>query len=148
MKNVWTASSRSQLQRNEDNRAMTRTELEQYILVNYGTEPDYPWLTAPSNAVFRHSSNRKWFALIMDVPADKLGLPGDETLNVVNLKCSPILIGSLRGEPGIFPAYHMNKESWLSVALDGSVPDEQLKMLLDMSYEATKPKFRHRSPKN
>ena len=31
----------------------------------------------------------------------------------------------------------MNKEHWLSVALDGSLPDDRLKMLLDMSYEAT-----------
>ena len=68
---------------------------------------------------------------------DTLGLRGTEPLDLVNFKCDPILIGSLRGEPGIFPAYHMNKEQWLTAALDGSVSDEQIKMLLDMSYEAT-----------
>ena len=59
-------------------------------------------------------------------------------------KCDPILIRSLRGEPEIFPAYHMNKEQWLTAALDGSVSDEQIKMLLDMSYvlTATKPRKR------
>ena len=87
---------------------MTRTELAQYILETYSTEPDYPWLKSPTFAVFRQSSNRKWFALIMDIPRDKLGLPGTELLDIVNLKCDPLLIGSLRRMPVIIPAYHMN----------------------------------------
>ncbi len=123
---------------------MTRTELERYIFENYGAAPDCPWPGAPNHAVFRHGGNRKWFALVLDVPGNKLGLPGSELLDVVNLKCSPLLLGSLRGEPGIFPAYHMNKESWLSVALDGSASDEQIKLLLELSYEATRPKPRKR----
>ena len=57
---------------------------------------------------------------------------------MVNLKCDPILIGSFRGEPGIFPAWHMNKAHWLSVALDGTASDDSLLFLLDMSYELTK----------
>ena len=52
-------------------------------------------------------------------------------------KCDPILIGTLREEPGFFPAYHMSKDSWITVALDGSVSDDKIKMLLDTSYEAT-----------
>lgn len=39
----------------------------------------------------------------------------------------------------------MNKESWISVALDGSVPDDKLRMLLDISFELTKPKIRKRN---
>ena len=63
-------------------------------------------------------------------------------LEVVNFKCDPILIGTLREEPGFFPAYHMSKDSWITVALDGNVSDDKIKMLLDMSYEATAPKTR------
>ena len=62
---------------------------------------------------------------------------GEGILEIVNLKCDPVLVGSLRSEPGFFPAYHMNKENWISVALDGSVPDSKIKMLLDLSYDAT-----------
>lgn len=80
-----------------------------------------------------------------DMPKNKLGLEGADALDVVNLKCDPILIGSLRKEPGIFPAYHMSKANWVSVALDGSVPDEQIKMLLDMSYDATAPKMKRKA---
>lgn len=123
---------------------MRRNELEAFIMETYNAEADYPWRKSPNHAVFRHCSNRKWFALIMDVPKNKLGLQGEELLDVVNLKCDSILIGSLRGEPGFFPAYHMSKDNWITVALDGSAPDDKIKMLLDMSYQATAPKVRRR----
>ena len=100
---------------------------------------------APHAAVFRHAGNRKWFALMMEVPRDKLGLAGTEKLDIVNFKCDPILIASLRGETGIFPAYHMNKASWITAALDGSVPAETIELLLDVSYELTKPKIRRKT---
>ena len=89
--------------------------------------------------LFRSKAEKRIVELSLgkELPEDTLGLRGTKPLDVVNFKCDPILIGSLRGEPGIFPAYHMNKEQWLTAALDGSVSDEQIKMLLDMSYEAT-----------
>ena len=82
---------------------------------------------------------------MMEVPRDKLGLAGTKKLDIVNFKCDPILISSLRGETGIFPAYHMNKASWITVALDGSVPAETIELLLDVSYELTKPKIRRKT---
>ena len=126
---------------------MNREELEAYILNHYSTEPDYPWADTPRAAVFRHAGNRKWFALVMEVPRSRLGLPGAEPLDIVNFKYDPILIASLRGEPGIFPAYHMNKASWITTALDGSVPAETIELLLDVSYELTKPKPRRKAAK-
>ncbi len=115
---------------------MNRAELENYIAENYPGEKDYPWTHYPNFVVFRHGK-QKCFAIIMDIPKSKLGLPGDSFLEVVNLKCSPVIIGSLLQRIGIFPAYHMNKEHWVTVALDGSVPDDELKILVDMSFEAT-----------
>ena len=121
---------------------MNRTELERYIREQYGTEPDYPWVKYPNYSVFRHSSNKKWFALIMEVPKKKLGLPGEETVQIADFKCDSILTGSLLQEKGFFPAYHMSKTSWITAALDGSVADDKIKMLLDMSFEAAAPKTR------
>ena len=126
---------------------MNREVLEAYILNHYSTEADYPWADTPRAAVFRHVANRKWFALLMEVPLDKLGIAGTEKLDIVKFKCDPILSASLRGETGIFPAYHMNKASWITAALDGSVPAETIELLLDVSYELTKPKPR-RKPVN
>ena len=126
---------------------MNREELEAYILNHYSTEADYPWADTSRAAVFRHAGNRKWFALVMEVPRDKLGLAGTEKLDIVNFKCDPILISSLRGETGIFPAYHMNKASWITASLDGSVQAKTIELLLDVSYELTKPKPRRKAAK-
>ena len=120
-------------------------EAKLYISDEYGVDEEYLFAKHPLFCVFRHSNNRKWFAVVMDVPKNKLGLEGADALDVVNLKCDPILIGSLRKEPGVFPAYHMSKANWVSVALDGSVPDEKIKLLLDMSYDATAPKIKRKA---
>lgn len=92
----------------------------------------------PSFAVSRHINNRKWFAVIMEIPKEKLGISGGGSINVVNLKRDTRLIGSFREEKGIYPAYHKSKAHWLTVALDGTVMDDELVFLLNMSYGLTK----------
>ncbi len=119
---------------------MTRTELISYISEIYDAEAERPWAKYPDNVVFRHRDNKKWFALIMPVSYSKLGIPRSDITDIVNLKCEPLLIDSFVAEKGIFPAYHMNKAHWISVALDGSAEEDKIKMLLDMSYEQTKTK--------
>ena len=123
---------------------MNKPEFQKYIFDTYGVSPDFPWESNPTFAVYRHASNRKWFALVMDIPKEKLGIKDDGIIDIVNLKCDPVLIGSLRNENGIFPVYHMSKDKWISAALDGSVDDEQIKMLLDMSFELTDVKEKKR----
>ena len=122
---------------------MRRTELEKYIIEAYNTEPDFPWIKYPNYEVFRHISNKKWFALIMDIPKEKLGLSDKGFLSVVNLKCDPIMIGDLLLESGFFPAYHMSKDNWITIALDGSVTDDKIKMLLDISFDLTDVKIKN-----
>ncbi len=121
---------------------MNRKELERYIAETYNSEAKAPWMKNPNHLVFCHRNNQKWFALLIEVPGEKLGLAGDGMVDIVNLKCDPILAGSLRTEPGIYPAYHMNKERWISVLLDSSVAEETLKILLDMSFHLTAPKLK------
>lgn len=113
---------------------MNRAALASLIEESYGAEAEYLWPKYPRFAVFRRRDNGKWFALLMEVPAVKLGLEGSETMDVVNFKSEPDLIGALRKEAGFFPAYHMNKETWITASLDGTVPDETMTMLLDLSY--------------
>lgn len=116
---------------------MDREELVGYISDVYGVSADYPFLQYPDVAVFRHNNNKKWFAVIMRIPKSKLGIDSEEEIDIVNFKCSPVLTGSLRNETGMFPAYHMNKSNWISVALDGSADAERIKWLIDISYELT-----------
>ncbi len=123
---------------------MTRHAWEEWISDTYGADGEHLWANYPNYTVFRHCANRKWFALLMDVPREKLGLPGGGSLDILNVKCDPIAIGSFRAEPGIYPGYHMNKSAWISVALDGSVEEEKVKLLLDMSFTLTAPKIKTR----
>ena len=68
---------------------MNREQFIQYISDEYGVDEEYLFAKHPLFCVFRHSSNRKWFAVVMDVPKNKLGLEGADALDVVNLKCGP-----------------------------------------------------------
>ncbi len=117
---------------------MSREELAVYLTDTYSSEGEHLFAKYPSFLVFRHNGNRKWFAVIMDIPGKNLGLEGENEISVVNLKCDTRLIGSFREETGIYSGWHMNKAHWLTVALDGTVEDEKIKFLVDMSYELTK----------
>ena len=121
---------------------MNRTELQTYIEEIYGAVGERLFAKDPATCVFRHQSNGKWFAIIMEIPKAKLGLQAGGTSCVVNLKCDMRLIGSFRLEEGIYPAYHMSKAHWLTVVLDGTVGEDKLKFLLEMSYDLTKGKKR------
>ncbi len=117
-----------------------KEQLLDYAKKTYKTVPDAPFRTAPSYLVLRHADSKKWYALIMDVPKEKLGLKGKEYVDVLNIKCDPLLSGSLRETPGYLPAYHMHRDSWITVLLDGTVPAKDIFPLLGMSYEITKEK--------
>ena len=117
---------------------MKRQELAAWLMETYSATGAYLFTRYPSFQVFRHERNKKWFAILMDIPRKNLGLTGEGEISMVNLKCDTRLIGSFHMEPGIFPGWHMNKAHWLSVALDGTVVDEKLKFLVDMSYKLTK----------
>ncbi len=117
---------------------MNRQELAVYLAETYSCAGEYLFARYPNFQVFRHTGNKKWFAVFMDIPRKSLGLTGEGQTQVVNLKCDTRLIGSLRMDPGIFPGWHMNKAHWLSVALDGTVENEKIKFLVDLSYELTK----------
>ena len=126
---------------------MNREELKAYIAAAYDTDEDFPWIKYPGYSVFRHRNNQKWFAVMMDIPKEKLGLPEAGMLDILNVKCDPILMGSFRTEPGFYPAYHMSKANWITLALDGRVSDEKIKALLDMSYDLTAKKAPKHLPK-
>lgn len=117
---------------------MNRKDVEKYITEQYGAEADFPWAKYPY-AVFRHIGNKKWFAVVMSIPGEKLNLPGGGNIDVVNVKCDPVMTGSLRNEKGIYPAYHMDKTNWVTVAIE-EAEDDKIKWLIDISRELTAPK--------
>ena len=128
-----------------------RKHITDYIKKKYGTKPEYLWKRYPDYAVFRHEDNNKWFALTAGVPASKLGLPGNAVVDVINLKIDDLFFRDmLVQDEGIFPGYHMNKQHWVSVLLDGTVSEQRVHSLIDMSFLATasaKKKEKVRPPK-
>lgn len=118
----------------------TKDKIIDYIKQEYGAEPEYLWAKYPEFAVFRHKENYKWFAVVLTIKRSQLGLEGDEKVDVLNVKGDPVVNGSLRMTKGVLPGYHMNKEHWLSVFLDESVPIELIQDFIDMSYKNTKNK--------
>ena len=122
-----------------------------YIKKKYKVLPEYPWRKYAGNAVFRHSDNNKWFALVIDVERNKLGFSGSDYVDAINLKVDDMFFRSMIiQEEGIMPAYHMNKMHWITVLLDGSVPAKRVYDLIDMSFMATasaKKKAKFRPPK-
>ena len=126
---------------------MTKQFFFEYCLNTYGTSPDYPFDEDFETAVFRHSDNRKWFALSMQVSRRKFGFDSDEVVDVVNLKLPTEMFGSFGAADGVYPAYHMNKLHWISVLLPDA-PEDIVQFLVNVSFEATKDNRRRKKKKN
>ena len=114
---------------------MNRCEIEAYIENQYGVKAEYPFEMDDETAVFRQKSNGKWFAIIMRISKRRLHIDSDEEIDVMNVKCDPILIGSLLLDTGFYPAYHMNKTHWITVSPDAD--EDKVRMLIDMSFSLT-----------
>ena len=127
---------------------MTRQELIDFIFNEYSVEPDYPFRMDDVTCVFRHIDNRKWFGIAMVVPYRTIGINRDGNVDILNIKCDPIMMGSLRVKPGFCPAYHMNKDKWITILLDGSAEKEDITALLTMSYSMTATKIRPKKQQN
>lgn len=122
-------------------------EVIKYIRDAYGDELEFLWQKFPSNAIWRNKKNRKWYGALLIVAGDKLGLSSSGEMEILDLKFDKGAALDFAAEtPGIYPGYHMNKNSWITIILDGSVKNEQLFTLIDHSYQlsakATKNKDR------
>lgn len=117
-----------------------RQRVTEYIRDRYAAEAEHLWAKYPNYAVFRQPASRKWFALVMDIPRNRLGLEGDGDVDIMDVKCGSLMVGSLLAQDGFLPAYHMSKSSWISVLLDETVPDNQIYPLLELSYDSVAPK--------
>ena len=65
----------------------------------------------------------------------------------VNLKCDPFEADFLRQAfEDVTPGWHMNKTHWNTVTLGGDVPEDELKRMIEQSYDLIKPKARDLKP--
>ena len=126
---------------------MKKQQFLSYCLNTYGTSPDYPFDDWMESAVLRHANNKKWYAIALKVSRRKFGFDSDEVIDVVNLKLPTEMFGSFGAADGVYPAYHMNKLHWISVLLPDA-PDDVVQFLVNMSFEATKDKRKHKKQNN
>ena len=101
-----------------------------YIRSKYGDELEYLWEKFPSYAVVRNKKNKKWYALIAKIEKNKLVGESKELVWVLNLRCDRDIVDNVN----IFPGYHMNKKSWISINLCGNIDIEMIYNLIDRSY--------------
>lgn len=69
-------------------------------------------------------------------------------MEVINLKIGdPLLVDLLIRQRGIFRAYHMNHEKWISIVLNGTVPLSEILRWTSESYGVTAPRIRKKERK-
>ena len=100
---------------------MSLEEVIEYCLSKPGSWSDFPF---------------DEYTLVIKVGSKMFCLVGHEEPARINLKCDPVRSESLRRRySGIKPGYHMNKQHWNTIELDGSINLELIKDLIDHSYE-------------
>lgn len=106
----------------------TRQEAIDFCLTFDNVYEDYPFKDH-NWTLMRHKNNKKSFATIYERQG-KIW---------INIKCSPGMTHFWRNMfESVIPAYHMNKEHWNSIILDGTVPDDDIKNMIADSYALTK----------
>ena len=109
-----------------------RKEVIEFCLDLNDTYEDYPFHDF-NWTIMRHMENKKMFAAIFEHQGNIW----------VYVKCDPNLTYMWRNSfESVVPAYHMNKEHWNSIILDGSVPEEDIKLMISDSYDLTVKKLK------
>lgn len=133
MDNEWLRNfgfAHEEVFRNEQTQQVIR-----HIRATWGDEPGFLWEKFPENAVFRRQDNAKWYAAILTVQAGKLGFPDEARMEILDIRADAETMAQSLDFEHYFPGYHMNKRTWLTVRLDGSVPFGEIAPLIARSYE-------------
>ncbi len=109
-------------------------EIIAYARNKYGDDPEYLWNKFPDNAVLRRKDTASWYAALLTVSRAKFGFESKDTVEVIDLRIRPENLKQLVDGKIYFPGYHMNKKSWLTIILDGSVPTAEIFERIDESY--------------
>jgi predicted DNA-binding protein (MmcQ/YjbR family) len=109
-------------------------QIIQYVREKYQDELQFLWERFPDNAIYRRQDNAKWYAALLTVQKKKLGLNGEDMIEIIDLRIKPEELDALIDGKRHFPGYHMNKKHWFTICLDGSVPIEEIFCRIDASF--------------
>lgn len=110
----------------------------EFVREEYGDELEFLWEKFLDNAIFRRKDTNKWYAAILTVTSDKLGLNGKDKIEIIDLRINPEELKELVDNKKYFAGYHMNKKHWLTIILNGSVPIEEIFERIKVSYTLAK----------
>ena len=102
------------------------------IIQKYQTKPEFLWKKYPGYGVFRNQKSGKWFAIIMNIDKSKIIPKEKGEIEILNIKLNN---DKYLKQKGIYPAYHMNKKSWVTIILDDTLKDDEILNLINISYE-------------
>ena len=106
-----------------------------YVKTQYNITPEFLWEKSPGCGVFRNQTSKKWFGIVMDIDKSKLDKEQKGLVEVLNIKLDRSEVQQLLKENGFYPAYHMNKKSWITILLDDVLSDEEIEDLISKSYK-------------
>ena len=110
-------------------------KLVEYIREKFFDEPEFLWEKYPNFAIFRRKDNRKWYALIANIPKKYLKISGAEEIEILNLRVEPEELDKIFDGKKYFRGWHMNKKSWLTIRLDETLTLEEIFARLEKSYQ-------------
>lgn len=105
-----------------------------YIKEKYEADCEHLWEKFPENAIWRNQKNKKWFGALLVISESKLGLESNKITEILDLRYQKEEIKSIIDNEKVFGGYHMNKNNWITIRLDGSVELEEIYKLIDNSY--------------
>ena len=109
--------------------------ITQLIYKKYGDKPEFLWEKFDGSGIFRNKESQKWYAAILDVDRGKIQKGRSGIIEVLDIKLNPDEIQELLLQPNFYPAYHMNKKSWITIILDDSQTDKAIMNYIEKSYQ-------------
>ena len=114
---------------------MTLAEIEDYILSSFEATTDHSFEGDPTVTIFRRLDNNQRFAATKNIGCRSVNVERAGRIDILNVSVNPRLVATLREREGFRPAWRMNRNKWVTILLDGTVPDEEIRSYLDMSYK-------------
>ena len=106
----------------------------EFVKQEFNSSLEFLWPKFSNNAICRRQDNQKWYIAFMKITADKLGLNEKEPIEIIDLRVDNNKLNSLLDYKTFFPAYHMNKKSWITVKLNSLANLNQVYDLIKESY--------------
>ena len=109
-------------------------EIIKYIKQKYNDNLEFLWEKFDDNAIWRNKQNEKWYGLLLTISESKLKDNSEKIVEIIDLRYDKEKIEEIVDGKLIFPGYHMNKKSWITIILDNSLDTKKIFELIDNSY--------------